>query len=121
MAAGFQINIERGSFGFRAGAFNGNDFRVVPPRDSMESRGDDFSTPHQHRADYGIGAGSSRAFDGKTTSHAQIMLVQISPGAPGQNRYPLFDRLELVPGRPFRSLMSSSNSTMNSLMSLNER
>ena len=87
----------------------------------MKARGDDFPASHQHCTDHRIRTRPTRSFEGKTTSHTEVTFIQIRPGLVGQMNYSLLGRVEFVVGTLFRSLMSSSNSTMNSLMSLKER
>jgi hypothetical protein len=121
MAARLQVNVKRGSPGFGTRAFERNDFCMVFSRAPVITRGDEFSTSHQHGADHRIGTCPPGSFKRQTTSQAQVTLVQVSRRPVGQSAYSLLGRVELVADAPLRSLMSSSNSTMNSLMSLNER
>ena len=121
MTPGFQVNIERGSLGFCTRAPESHDFCMVFSCAAVVTGSDELSASHQNGTDHRIGTRPAGSFQRQTTSLAQVTLVQVSRGPVGQSGYSLLGRLELVAGAPLRSLMSSSNSTMNSLISLNER
>ena len=123
MAAGFQIDVERRPLGLSAGPLERDDLGVIASGEAMIARRDDSFPSHEHRADHRIGTGPARCFQSEAASHAQVTLVGISPGRVGQLLYSLLSRGAVArsSGSPLRSLMSSSNSTMNSLISLNER
>ena len=70
MAARFEVDIENGSFGSHARAFERDDLGVVFASDLMKTCGDDFSASHQHRTDHRIRTRPARSFKGKMTSHA---------------------------------------------------
>jgi hypothetical protein len=94
---------------------------MVFPGAPVKTGSDDLSASDQHGTDHGIGTRSADSFKSQTTSQTQVPLVQVSREPVGQSDYSLLGRVELVTGAPLRSLMRSSNSTMNSLMSLKER
>jgi hypothetical protein len=121
MATGFQVNVKRGSLGFGTRAPERNYFCVVFSGAPVITGRDELSASHQHGADHRIRTRPAGSFKRQTTSQAQVTLVQVSRRPVGQSDYSLLGRVKLVAGTPLRSLMSSSNSTMNSLMSLNER
>lgn len=123
MAARFQIDIERRTLGLGTSPFECDDLGVIPSGEVMKAGGNDFFPPYQHGTDHRVGTGPAGSLEREAAGLAQIAPVGISPFQVGQLFYSLLWRGPAArsTGAPLRSLMSSSNSTMNSLMSLNER
>ena len=122
MAARFEGDVESRTPGLGAGLSKSIDFRVRTPGLVMIAGADDFVATHDHRAHRRIGARSPHSFARQTTGHAEVVNLLPRSLVPGQ-RYSLLGRVSpgLKCGTVLRSLMSSSSSTMNSPMSLNER
>ena len=106
-----------------AGVLERVDFGVIAAGEFVIAGGDNFPAPHEHRADQRIGTGSAGRFARQTAGQAQIFFVLSARASFGQRGYSLFclSLGDLRAGPPLRSLINSSNSTMNSLMSLKER
>ena len=122
MAARLERDIERRPLGLGAGLFERVDFGMVAAGKVVIAGADDLAAAHEHGADHRIGAGSSRGFARQTTGQAQIAPVLLGSLGAGQC-YSLLGREspDLACGKPLRSLINSSSSTMNSPMSLNDR
>ena len=99
MATRFQINVECGSLGFCARAFESDNLCVVFAGNPMKTGSDNFSTACQHGANQRIRTRPARGFESQTTSQAQVTFVQDSRRLVGQSAIPFYVELSLSPAR----------------------
>ena len=122
MAAGLEIEVEGRAARPCARMLECVDFGMIAAGKMMITGADDFIAADQDRADHRIGTRSAGGFLREPAGKPHVTALGIGPRPFRQLGQSLLVRGAAARSAVlFRSLMRSSSSTMNSLMSLNER